>query len=126
MRKYPGKVPEHLSHYPSFWNHRQIKQLELENAKSQYSDGSRVASYPDQDSALPDKYRAPLSKGPGQTLYKAEKEDIAILSESDRLYVHPFQCENSTVLRVVRMSDPVTTPIYRAIRNSHYGMFKYL
>ncbi|CAD7952881.1 unnamed protein product [Amoebophrya sp. A25] len=115
-KKYPGAVPDHLKHFPSFWHHRQIKQLEMEQGQSGSSgDGTRVSEYA--SAPPPDKYQSPQSRAPGQTLYKAERKDIEILSQTDAQYVMPWANENSTILRVVRLSDPVVSPVYRAIRN---------
>eukprot|EP00392_Amoebophrya_sp_AT5.2_P004059 g4064.t1 len=126
-QQFSGEVPEHLKHFPAFWNHRQIKQLENEQRhgpggtasknleSSSEPEQQRVAHYP--EPSLPDRYKHPRARTPGQTLYPAEKEDIAILSESDRLYAHPRWCENATVLRIVRLSDPVVSPVWRVTRN---------
>jgi len=58
----------------------------------------------------------------GQVLWPATKEDIEILSQSDQLYPRPFQVEGSVIIRLVRLSDPVTSPVGRMVRNRQYGI----
>ncbi|CAD7967123.1 unnamed protein product [Amoebophrya sp. A120] len=125
-KKYSGEVPDSLKHFPSFWHHRQIKQLEQEitveknnHSPSPTSSDQNVPHYPEEN--LPDAYKPPQARTPGQTLFPAEKEDIEILSASNRLYAHPRWCENATILRIVRLSDPVTSPVYRTNRNLNPG-----
>merc|ERR1719421_543296 len=58
----------------------------------------------------------------GQVLYPATPEDIEILSQSNRLYPRPLEVEGSVIIRLVRLSDPVTSPVARTIRNSQFGI----
>ncbi|KAF4732815.1 hypothetical protein FOZ62_019845, partial [Perkinsus olseni] len=58
----------------------------------------------------------------GQVIYPATEEDIEILSEADHRYIDPHECEGSVVIRVVRLSDPVTSPVKRVVRNRQYGI----
>lgn len=58
----------------------------------------------------------------GQVLWPASKEDIEILSESQLMYPTPFQVEGSVIIRLVRLSDPVTSPVARTVRNRQYGI----
>eukprot|EP00913_Durusdinium_trenchii_P034085 g31904.t1 len=58
----------------------------------------------------------------GQVLWPATQEDIEILSQSDQLYPRPFQVEGSVIIRLVRLSDPVTSPVGRMVRNRQFGI----
>lgn len=58
----------------------------------------------------------------GQVLWPATEEDIAILSESKLLYPAPYEVEGSVIIRLVRLSDPVTSPVSRVIRNRQFGI----
>lgn len=58
----------------------------------------------------------------GQVLYPATPEDIEILSQSKRLYPRPLEVEGSVIIRLVRLSDPVTSPVARVVRNSQFGI----
>mmetsp|Transcript_18229 Transcript_18229/g.40275 ORF Transcript_18229/g.40275 Transcript_18229/m.40275 type:complete len:442 (-) Transcript_18229:178-1503(-) len=60
----------------------------------------------------------------GQVLYPATPEDIAILTNTDRRYVNPIEAEGSVIIRVVRLSDPVTSPVGRVVRNRQFGIRK--
>jgi len=59
---------------------------------------------------------------PGQVLYPATKEDIEILSQSTRKYPSPRETEGAVIIRLVRLSDPVTSPVGRVVRNSQFGI----
>ena len=61
----------------------------------------------------------------GQVIYPAEAEDISILSESKIKYADPRLTEGSVVIRIVRLSDPVTSPVARVQRNRFYGIRGY-
>lgn len=71
--------------------------------------------------ALPPMRRGGISV-PGQVLYPATKEDIEILSQSTRKYPSPKETEGSVIIRLVRLSDPVTSPVGRVMRNSQFGI----
>ncbi|CAE8642365.1 unnamed protein product, partial [Polarella glacialis] len=58
----------------------------------------------------------------GQVLWPATKEDIEILSESQLMYPSPMEVEGSVIIRLVRLSDPVTSPVSRTIRNRQFGI----
>ena len=62
------------------------------------------------------------AKVPGQILYPAEKEDVDILMNSEKSYIRPNDAEGGTIVRLVRLSDPVTSPVARTFRNSVYGV----
>lgn len=58
----------------------------------------------------------------GQVLWPATKEDIEILSQSKLLYPAPYEVEGSVIIRLVRLSDPVTSPVSRVVRNRQFGI----
>jgi len=58
----------------------------------------------------------------GQVLWPATKKDIEILSKSTLLYPAPHEVEGSVIIRLVRLSDPVTSPVARVIRNRQFGI----
>jgi len=58
----------------------------------------------------------------GQVLWPATQEDIDILSESTLIYPAPREVEGSVIIRLVRLSDPVTSPVARVIRNRQFGI----
>jgi len=58
----------------------------------------------------------------GQVLWPATKEDIEILSESTLMYPAPFEVEGGVIIRLVRLSDPVTSPVGRVMRNRQFGI----
>jgi len=58
----------------------------------------------------------------GQVLWPATKEDIEILSQSKLLYPAPYEVEGSVIIRLVRLSDPVTSPVARVVRNRQFGI----
>lgn len=58
----------------------------------------------------------------GQVIYPAEPEDIELLSKSKALYPHPLQVENSTIVRIVRLSDAVISPVRRVFHNMQPGL----
>jgi len=58
----------------------------------------------------------------GQVLWPATKEDIEILSESQLMYPSPMEVEGSVIIRLVRLSDPVTSPVSRTVRNRQFGI----
>lgn len=59
---------------------------------------------------------------PGQVLYPAEKEDVEILSQSTLQYPSPRDVEGGVIIRLVRLSDPVTSPVARSVRNAQVGI----
>ncbi len=58
----------------------------------------------------------------GQMLYPAEEADVAILSRSVVKYADPRLTEGSVIIRIVRLSDPVTSPVSRVVRNRFFGI----
>eukprot|EP00747_Dinoflagellata_sp_TGD_P168870 gnl/TRDRNA2_/TRDRNA2_196305_c0_seq1.p1 gnl/TRDRNA2_/TRDRNA2_196305_c0~~gnl/TRDRNA2_/TRDRNA2_196305_c0_seq1.p1 ORF type:complete len:480 (+),score=68.75 gnl/TRDRNA2_/TRDRNA2_196305_c0_seq1:110-1549(+) len=58
----------------------------------------------------------------GQVLWPATKEDIEILSDSKLMYPAPYEVEGSVIIRLVRLSDPVTSPVARVVRNRQFGI----
>ena len=61
----------------------------------------------------------------GQVVYPAEEEDIEILSNSSLKFADPRLTEGSVVIRIVRLSDPVTSPVARVQRNRFFGIRHY-
>ena len=61
----------------------------------------------------------------GQIIYPAEEEDIEILSQSKLKFADPRLTEGSVVIRIVRLSDPVTSPVARVQRNRFFGIRGY-
>lgn len=61
----------------------------------------------------------------GQIIYPAEPEDIEILSGSKIKFADPRLTEGSVVIRIVRLSDPVTSPVARVQRNRFFGIRGY-
>ncbi|PFH34110.1 hypothetical protein BESB_072620 [Besnoitia besnoiti] len=59
---------------------------------------------------------------PGQRLLPCSPEDVAILSASTLQYPNPQEVEGGVIVRIVRLSDPVTSPVMRSIRNRQYGI----
>lgn len=59
---------------------------------------------------------------PSQRLYPATPEDISILSSSSTKYPRPIDCEGGVILRLVRLSDPVSSPVGRTVRNRFEGI----
>merc|ERR1719446_1320147 len=58
----------------------------------------------------------------GQVLWPATPEDIEILSSSKLMYPAPYEVEGSVIIRLVRLSDPVTSPVGRVIHNRQFGI----
>jgi len=58
----------------------------------------------------------------GQVLWPATQEDIEILSQSKLLYPAPYEVEGSVIIRLVRLSDPVTSPVARVVHNRQFGI----
>jgi len=58
----------------------------------------------------------------GQVLWPATKEDIEILSNTSLMYPSPMEVEGSVIIRLVRLSDPVTSPVGRTVRNRQFGI----
>jgi len=89
---------------------------------SQGAKGLRIVD-PDAPAMNPDKDVVVRSKTTtGQVLWPATKEDIEILSESKQMYPAPFTVEGSVIIRLVRLSDPVTSPVARTVRNRQFGV----
>lgn len=61
----------------------------------------------------------------GQVIYPAEEEDVEILSNSKLKFADPRLTEGSVVIRIVRLSDPVTSPVSRVQRNRFFGIRGY-
>ncbi|SOV74547.1 conserved Plasmodium protein, unknown function [Plasmodium sp. gorilla clade G3] len=64
------------------------------------------------------------SKYASQKFYKANEEEIKIIRKSEGQYYLPIECENSTIIRIVNINDKVTSPIFRCVRNSKFGLRK--
>ena len=58
----------------------------------------------------------------GQVIYPAEEEDVEILSQSKIKFADPRLTEGSVVIRIVRLSDPVNSPVFRVARNRFFGI----
>lgn len=58
----------------------------------------------------------------GQVLWPATQEDIEILSNTSLMYPSPMEVEGSVIIRLVRLSDPVTSPVGRTVRNRQFGI----
>jgi len=58
----------------------------------------------------------------GQVLWPATKEDVEILGGSKLRYPAPIEVEGSVIIRLVRLSDPVTSPVARVMRNRQFGI----
>eukprot|EP00922_Rhytidocystis_sp_ex-Travisia-forbesii_P047970 GHVS01071486.1.p1 GENE.GHVS01071486.1~~GHVS01071486.1.p1 ORF type:complete len:597 (+),score=122.21 GHVS01071486.1:796-2586(+) len=85
---------------------------------------SSSSSFPPVEDVLPTLpvRRFSANRVPGQVLYPATEEDIQILSKSKRKFPRPFDCEGSVIIRLVRLTDPVTSPVARTVRNNEYGI----
>ncbi|PHJ18039.1 surf1 family protein [Cystoisospora suis] len=59
---------------------------------------------------------------PGQRLLPCTQKDIEILSSSSVRYPNPQEVEGGVVVRLVRLQDPVTSPVLRSVRNRQYGI----
>lgn len=44
------------------------------------------------------------------------------MSDSKLLYPAPYEVEGSVIIRLVRLSDPVTSPVGRTVRNRQFGI----
>ena len=58
----------------------------------------------------------------GQVLYPATQQDVDVLSQSTRNYPAPKDVEGGVIIRLVRLSDPVTSPVARTVRNAQVGI----
>lgn len=63
-------------------------------------------------------------KYPSQKLYKANEEEIQLIKKSEGQYYLPLECENSTIVRLVNIKNKVSSPIFRCVRNSKFGLRK--
>ncbi|GAW81251.1 hypothetical protein, conserved [Plasmodium gonderi] len=63
-------------------------------------------------------------KYPSQKLYKASEEEINLINKSERQYYLPLECENSTIIRLINIKNKVSSPIFRCVRNSRFGLRK--
>ncbi|KEP63594.1 UNVERIFIED_CONTAM: hypothetical protein HHA_311150 [Hammondia hammondi] len=59
---------------------------------------------------------------PGQRLLPCSPEDVAVLSASSLRFPNPQEVEGGVIVRLVRRSDPVTSPVLRSVRNRQYGI----
>lgn len=59
---------------------------------------------------------------PGQKLFKAEKEDIALLSPSKWKYFNPTESFEGVTYRLVRLTDAVSSPLLRVKTNMRAGV----
>jgi len=58
----------------------------------------------------------------GQRIWRATAEDIKILRKAPYKYPLPIEMPGTIVIRIVRLSEPVTSPISRAIANAQFGI----
>ncbi|CRG96572.1 conserved Plasmodium protein, unknown function [Plasmodium gallinaceum] len=63
-------------------------------------------------------------KYPSQKFYKANKEEINLLKKSETQYYLPIECENSTIIRLINIKNKISSPIFRCVRNSKFGLRK--
>ncbi|KMZ80062.1 hypothetical protein PVIIG_01842 [Plasmodium vivax India VII] len=63
-------------------------------------------------------------KYPSQKLYKANEEEINLIKKSEGQYYLPLECENSTIIRLIDIKNKVSSPIFRCVRNSKFGLRK--
>ncbi|KJP85683.1 hypothetical protein AK88_04660 [Plasmodium fragile] len=63
-------------------------------------------------------------KYPSQKLYKASEEEINLIKKSEGQYYLPLECENSTMIRLIDIKNKVSSPIFRCVRNSKFGLRK--
>ncbi|EUD68429.1 hypothetical protein C922_01452 [Plasmodium inui San Antonio 1] len=63
-------------------------------------------------------------KYPSQKLYKANEEEINLIKRSEGQYYLPLECENSTIIRLIDIKNKVSSPIFRCVRNSKFGLRK--
>ncbi|GAB66759.1 hypothetical protein PCYB_101090, partial [Plasmodium cynomolgi strain B] len=63
-------------------------------------------------------------KYPSQKLYKANEEEINLIKKSEGQYYLPLECENSTIIRLIDIKNNVSSPIFRCVRNSKFGLRK--
>ncbi|CRH00353.1 conserved Plasmodium protein, unknown function [Plasmodium relictum] len=63
-------------------------------------------------------------KYPSQTFYKANREEINLLKKSETQYYLPIECENSTIIRLIDIKNKISSPIFRCVRNSKFGLRK--
>ncbi|KAI4837679.1 SURF1 domain-containing protein [Plasmodium brasilianum] len=63
-------------------------------------------------------------KYPSQRLYKANEEEINLIRKSEGQYYLPLECENSTIIRLIDIKNKVSSPIFRCVRNSKFGLRK--
>lgn len=59
---------------------------------------------------------------PGQRLLPCTQKHIEILSSFSVRYPNPQEVEGGVVVRLVRLQDPVTSPVLRSVRNRQYGI----
>ncbi|SBS84138.1 hypothetical protein, conserved [Plasmodium ovale curtisi] len=63
-------------------------------------------------------------KYPSQKLYKANEEEINLIRKSEGQYYMPLECENSTIIRLIDIKNNASSPIFRCVRNSKFGLRK--
>jgi cytochrome oxidase assembly protein ShyY1 len=83
-----------------------------------------------QSSSLDQSVMAPLWRhdpdaiysGKDQVIYPAGPEEIEIFTNNKNLFNDPQRVENSIVIRIIALADPVTSPIKRVFRNRQFGI----
>ncbi|KAF8822461.1 hypothetical protein IE077_004573 [Cardiosporidium cionae] len=83
---------------------------------------SSSSRLPSTEPLLPPALRRFTPQIPGQVLYPATPEDIQILSQSTHKYPLPLSVEGGVIVRLVRLSEAVTSPVSRCVRNRQFGI----
>jgi cytochrome oxidase assembly protein ShyY1 len=100
--------------------HRSLRDRERQlEGKPVFDDAKNVAAWQKPSDNSPIVYSSTTT---GQMIYPAEEEDIEILSQSKVKFADPRMTEGSVVIRIVRLSDPVTSPVSRVARNRFFGI----
>ena len=63
-----------------------------------------------------------IYSGKDQVLYPASQEEIDILSSNKNLFSDPQRVQDSIIIRIVALADPVTSPVGRVFRNRQFGI----
>ena len=63
-----------------------------------------------------------IYSGKDQVLYPASQEEIEILSRNKNLFSDPQKVQDSIIIRIVSLADPVTSPVGRVFRNRQFGI----
>ncbi|AFZ81365.1 hypothetical protein BEWA_007740 [Theileria equi strain WA] len=69
-------------------------------------------------------YDVPIKCTKDQWLYKASDKEVELFKKSKLLPTRPIDLENSIVIRLVSLNDPVTSPVHSAVLYSEYGLRK--